>query len=323
MMKYLNVTSTDPYENLALEEYLLRRGGDEELFLLWQNVNTVVIGSYQNATEEVDTVYAAREGITLARRMTGGGAVYHDLGNVNFSWIAPCSDPGRLDFASFSARMVAALRAMGIDAQANGRNDLTVDGRKCSGSAQTVREHTVLHHGTLLFSTDLERMERVLTVSQEKLSTKGVASVRSRVTNLCEHTLLGLPAFRAGLLEQFGGQPLELTEEDRAAIAALRAKKYADPQWIFGRSPGYTVRKGRRFPGGRVDALLDVEKGNRIRALALQGDFFGSGEIGEVEQRLIGAQMTEDGLRKALTGLAVERYISGVDTDALVALLLA
>lgn len=322
-MRYLNVMGTDPYENLALEEYLLRKGWDEELFLLWQNADTVVIGRYQNAAEEVNTVYAARNGVTLVRRMTGGGAVYHDLGNVNFSLIAPCSDPDKLNFAAFSERMAEALRAMGIDARANGRNDLTVDGRKCSGSAQTVLGQTVLHHGTLLFSVDLERMERVLTVSQEKLSTKGVSSVRSRVTNLCEHTQLDLSAFREGLLKYFGGRPLELTEEDRAAIAALRAEKYADPQWIYGRSPGYTVRKGRRFPGGRVDVLLDVEKGNRIRALALQGDFFGSGEIGELEQRLIGAQMTEAGLREALTDLPVEWYISGVDTDALIALLLA
>lgn len=322
-MRYLNVTGTDPYENLALEEYLLRNGPkEEELFLLWQNMDTVVIGRYQNTTEEVDTVYAGNEKIKLVRRKTGGGAVYHDLGNVNFSFISPCVDPGGLDFASFSARMVEALRTMGINAQVNGRNDLTVDGRKFSGSAQTVLDGRVLHHSTLLFSTDLERMERVLTVSQEKLYTKGVSSVRSRVTNLCEHTPLDIHAFRAGLLSYFGGEKLVLTCEQVREVRVLR-ETYADSQWIYGRSPGYSVRKGRRFPDGRVDALLNVEKGNLIRDVVFQGDFFGSGEIGELERRLTGAQMTEDGLRSALTDLDVQWYIAGVDTEMLIALILA
>ncbi len=329
-MRYLNVTGTDPYTNLALEEFLLSHAPrGEDIFLLWQNADTVVVGRYQNTTQEVDTLYARRQRIEIARRITGGGAVYHDLGNVNFSFIGGCARQDRLDLSVFSAAMAGALRKIGFDVQVSGRNDLTAAGRKCSGSAQTVKDGRVLHHGTLLFQTDLARMQRVLTVDQEKLAGKGVDSVRSRVVDLAE--LAGEPmdvqTFKQRLLESFvrpgADRELCLTQADWESVRRLREERYVRREWIYGRSPGYTVRKERRFPAGKVELLLETKKGGRIGAAAIQGDFFGSEKICELERRLTGAALEDDALRAALEGVDVGRYIAGISTDELIGLILA
>lgn len=329
-MLYRNILNTNPYFNLALEEYLLKDlPVEEDIFLLWQNADTVVIGRYQNTTEEVNTIYAAQQNITIARRITGGGAVYHDLGNVNFSFIRNCENEQALDFSSFSERMADALRDMGVDVQISGRNDMTVDGRKFSGSAQTVVNGRVLHHGTLLFQTNLTRMQHVLNVSQEKLATKGLASIQSRVTNLSEYLgdRVNIDQFKVRLLEYFicpgTARELELTEEQSTAVLQLERGKYSSLAWIYGRSPGYTVRKKMRFPSGQVEVLLETKRQGIISNIAFQGDFFGSGDIRELEQRLTHTALYRDSLYAALEHTDVEQYISGVSTEQLIQLILS
>lgn len=329
-MLYLDVKETDPYANLALEEFVFKalpRG--ETAFLLWQNANAVVVGRYQNTREEVSVAFAQQNKIQIARRITGGGAVYHDLGNVNFSFIGECGDQERLDFSEFSGLMADALRRLGVDVQVSGRNDLLTGGRKFSGSAQTVLDGRVLHHGTLLYQTDLERMQRVLTVDQEKLASKGVSSVRSRVIDLAE--LLGhqmdLKGFKSNIMEIMtasqSARELTLTAEERSAIDRLRKEKYERQEWIYGRSPGYTVRKGRRLSAGKVELLLNIRKGDEIDAVSIQGDFFGIRDIEELEQKLSGTVLHEQQLRCALGGIEVGQYISGVSTEELIDLLLS
>lgn len=329
-MLYLNVKGTDPYSNLALEEFVMNAlPKGESAFLLWQNANAVVVGQYQSTREEVSTAYAQQHEIQIARRITGGGAVYHDLGNVNFSFICDCAEHERLDFFAFSEIMANALRKLGIDAQISGRNDLLAGGRKFSGSAQTVRNGRVLHHGTLLFQTDLERMQHVLTVDQEKLLSKGVASVRSRVVNLAEllDDKTDIIEFKNRLLETITNNHLakemSLKTKDWDEIRRLRDEKYNRQEWIYGRSPGYTVRKSFRFPTGKVELLLDAKKGDVIDSISIRGDFFGIKDIRKLEQRLGGVALCAEQLRFALNGVAVGQYISGVSAEELIGLILS
>ena len=185
-MKLYVLTTTNPHYNLAVEEHLFRNE-QEDVCMLWQNEPTVVIGKNQNAFAEVDPDALRKDGVHLARRITGGGAVYHDLGNVNFSFVSVNSADTGLDFARFTAPILAALRSLGVHAELSGRNDLLLDGQKFSGNAQYSANGRTLHHGTLLFDTDLTALSRYLRPDEEKLKSKGIRSVRSRVTNLKPH----------------------------------------------------------------------------------------------------------------------------------------
>ena len=185
-MKLYVLTTTNPHYNLAVEEYLFRHETDD-VCMLWQNAHTVVIGKNQNAFVEVDVDALQRDGVHLARRITGGGAVYHDLGNVNFSFISANSAETGLDFARFTAPIIKALASLGVHAELSGRNDLLLDGQKFSGNAQYSANGRTLHHGTLLFDADLAVLARYLRPDEEKLKSKGIKSVRSRVTNLKPH----------------------------------------------------------------------------------------------------------------------------------------
>ena len=185
-MKIYITDRTDPYFNLASEQYLLDTENDE-VFMLWRNEKAVIIGRNQNAYAEINKPFVDEHGIKVVRRLTGGGAVFHDLGNVNFTYIVPRSDCPTLDFERFSRPVINALRGLGVEAELSGRNDITVDGRKISGNAQCVYNNKVMHHGTLLFSADMSQMAGALNVDEEKIKSKGIKSVRARVCNLSEY----------------------------------------------------------------------------------------------------------------------------------------
>lgn len=326
-MLVMDVAGTDPYRNLALEEYLflnLERG--ESALLLWQNGNTVVVGRHQNTEEEIDGAFASENGVKAVRRITGGGAVYHDLGNLNFSFIRDAGELGELDFSAFTRPVTEALEGLGVRAEPSGRNDMSIGGRKCSGSAQTVRGGRVLHHGTLLFDCDLEFMRRVLTVNREKLASKGVESVRSRVTNILEHLPVktGITEFKAALLERLsaGGDAGEiaLSGTELEAVEALRREKYMTWEWNYGASPGYTARKERRFKNAGVTVLLEAKRGI-IENIAIRGDFFGSRDIEELEDLFRGAPLRYEVIYGILEDAGVGGYISGVDARGLAELI--
>ena len=184
-MKYIRLKTTDPHLNLAVEEYLFRHSGDD-IFMLWQNEPTVVVGKNQNVYAEVNTEYAKERGINIVRRITGGGAVYHDLGNLNYTFITSETKAKALDYEYFTRPIIDALATLGVVATLSGRNDLEVDGKKFSGNAQFCADGRILHHGTLLFDTDVNELSAVLRVDKEKLEYKAVKSHKSRVTNLCD-----------------------------------------------------------------------------------------------------------------------------------------
>ena len=324
-MIYLESPSRDPYFNLALEEYVFERmDKSKSYFLLWQNDNTIVVGKYQNTAEEIDQAYVDAHHIRVARRLSGGGAVYHDRGNLNFTFIVDRADAPGLNFKIFVRPVVEALARFGVHAAFTGRNDLTIDGMKFSGNAQYARRGRLLHHGCIMLDSNLTSVADALRVKEAKFDSKAVKSVRSRVTTINAHAPapISMEDFKGALKEcaMASGElePCTLTEEDLAAIRKLRDEKYATWAWNYGFSPAYDMRREMKFPAGLVTAHLSAE-GGKIKAVRFYGDFFG-GELGELEGAMAGLPL--DGhLTEALEALRVGDYMSGITAEELSRLL--
>ncbi len=318
-MKYIRLESTDPYYNLAVEEYLLRNG-QEDIFMLWQNRPVVVIGKNQNAYAEVDLSYARAHGIDVCRRITGGGAVYHDLGNLNYTFITSTKKAQALDYAYFTGPIIQALCEMGIPCTLSGRNDLEADGKKFSGNAQSVSDERILHHGTLLFDTDAEVLSSVLKVDKEKLEFKAVKSHKSRVVNLCTlfHTPILMEEFiariEAHVIRHLHAEKIEF--ESNAEVEALAARNRSI-EWIYSDKrylTSYTVYRKRKYPFGVVKLAIRQNK-DIIEEIVISGDFFGKAPIEELEEALKGKSI------HALPTVDVARYIDQMTPAELSALI--
>jgi len=300
-MEYIINDCTDPYFNLALEEYLFNFNKDDKkiYFWLWQNDNTIVIGKNQNAFSEINAGFVKEKNIKVARRITGGGAVYHDLGNLNFSFIAPYSGGKKYDFRRFTDQIAKALETFGINAEYSGRNDLLLDGKKFSGNAQFVGEHKILHHGTILFSSDTDMINQCLNPTGEKLKIHGVDSVKSRITTISEHlsvrsVRMELKDFKNEIARKicgnYGGANIRrLTEHEIKAVKDLSDKKFSAYEWIYGESPEFNYSKSMRFKDcGTVNISMFISNpggtGGVIENCRITGDFFGSGDVSELER---------------------------------------
>lgn len=298
MYKYLETKSTDPFYNLAFEEYCLKNLTQHpRIMLLWQNENSVIIGRYQNAQSEINQTVVKKENVTVVRRSTGGGAVYHDLGNLNYSFITPAEKLSSVKLEIIAAPLLSALHKLGIEAEVQGRNDIVVKDLKISGTAQRLHKDRLLHHGTLLYDTDLSMLQKVLSVDTTKLSSKGVKSVLSRVTNIKEITKSNKTTldFWQDLLGALPDrEKITLTDEQLSEITKLADEKYASQEWTMGKSPAYTIRNSKRFPGGKLEITLAVRKG-LINNLRISGDFLGL--------------LPAEGLESALTDLAYDKEI--------------
>ena len=327
-MRYLESTNHDPRWNLALEQYLFDHADRSHGYLmLWQNANTIVVGKYQNTVAEINNEYVREKNISVVRRLSGGGAVYHDLGNLNFTFIVDASDVERINFRMFCEPIMRALATFGVTAELSGRNDITVEGKKISGNAQYLKEGRVMHHGTILFDSDPTVIGNALQVDREKLASKGVKSVVSRVTNLRAHLPEGttLADFKARLVEELGKsetmESMELSEEALARIEEIKRERYDTWEWNYGRSPGYTDSRRKRIEGvGTVEAALTV-KNEVIREIRFFGDFFAEGEVSELEQILVGCHREREALLERLAECDCGAYIRGLTAEELVSLL--
>lgn len=325
-LSYLDLTTTDPAFNLAAEQYVFDAlPRDRAWFMLWQNDNAIIVGKHQNTFAEINEPYVRAHGIRVVRRLSGGGAVYHDLGNLNYTFIT--DDSGKLDFRAFCEPVVETLAELGVKAEISGRNDMTIDDRKFSGNAQYRREGRVMHHGTILFDSDLSVVGDALRVDEAKLQSKGVASVRSRVTNVrpCLPRDCSLAEFRAALLGHIlartPGKEYTFTDLDLTAIQEIKARRYDLYEWNYGASPVCTVCKRRRFEGvGTVEAYLTVEKGV-IRDLQFRGDFFSTEDPAVLAGRFVGLRPVAEDCAAALQGVDVGRYCNGLSREHLMALL--
>lgn len=328
-MKFIdNQGITDPRINLAIEEYALKQLPDSDDYLLFYiNEPSIIIGKNQNTIEEINADYVAEKNIHIVRRLSGGGAVYHDLGNLNFSFITNDDGQSFHNFRKFTEPVVQALKGLGVEAELTGRNDIQVGERKISGNAQYSTKGRMYSHGTLLFASEMENVVSALKVNAEKIKSKGIKSIRSRVANITEFLdkEMTIEEFRLAILHSiFGGGEVEeykLTEEDWARIHELSRERYQSWDWNYGKSPKSNFRASKRFENiGTVEVQLDIEKG-RIQEAKIYGDFFGIREVSELEARLRGIPYDRGAVTSALADVRMQEFVGNLDCDAFVDLL--
>lgn len=313
----------DPRINLAIEEYLLKTMDVEKepVLLFYINQPSIIIGKNQNTIEEINTDYVEDNGIIVVRRLSGGGAVYHDLGNLNFSFITNDDGDSFMNYKKFTQPVVDALAKMGVNAELSGRNDILAEGRKVSGNAQFSTKGRMFSHGTLMFDTEIDAVVSALKVKKDKIESKGIKSIRSRVANISEFLKeqMTVEEFRLEILKSiFGGEEniryFELTEDDWANIHKLSEERYQTWEWNFGKSPRFNIQKTHRFPTGGIDIRLEVNHGV-MEEVHIFGDFFGVGDMADIEQRLVGTNYDRAAIAKALADIDIPTYFGGISTE--------
>lgn len=320
-MYYIENTCTDPRFNLALEQYVFDRlAVKEDFFILWQNANSIIIGKHQNTVEEINAAYVKEHDIQVVRRLSGGGAVFHDLGNVNFTFIADHGGGG-FDFSAFCHPVMDALESLGVKAELSGRNDMTIGGQKFSGNSQYIRQGRVMHHGTILFDSDLETVGKALRAPEDKFLSKGFKSVRSRVTNVKPHLPRPISTgefkdcLRSFMFREYHLIPYTVTEEDLEAVKKLQEEVYDRWEWNFGSSPASSIVKKRRVEGvGQIEIHMEVENG-AISKLAFYGDYFGNNDSGGLARILTGAKLREDAICERLEDTDIQDYFSRLSLE--------
>lgn len=323
-----NQKNYDPRINLAIEEYALKHLDINETYLLFYiNEPSIIIGKNQNTIQEINTKYVEDQHIHVVRRLSGGGAVYHDKGNLNFSFITKDDGNSFHNFKKFTEPVVEALKKLGVNAELSGRNDLMAEGRKISGNAQFSTKGRMFSHGTLLFDSEIENVVSALKVKKDKIESKGIKSIRNRVANISEflEQKVTVEEFREMLLRYiFEGEEniteYKLTEKDWETIHQISKERYQSWDWNYGKSPKFNLQHSHRFPVGQIDVRLEVNKG-KIDACTIYGDFFGVGDVEEVQGKLTGVRYEKASIEQALEDIDIPHYFGNITKEEFVELI--
>lgn len=326
-MLIIKSTSNDAYFNIALEEYLLYKFPDQSIFLLYINSPSIIVGKFQNTLAEINLEYLKEKAIKVVRRMSGGGAVYHDLGNLNFSFHTKWNGNEFMDFAKFTQPVLNVLHQFNIPAKLEGRNDLLVDGKKFSGNAKLAKSGKMIQHGTILFDSDMAILSEALKINPLKYKDKAVKSNRSRVVNLKQYVsdTVTIDHLKQSLIIQMMSDDTQarmynLTNEDIEGVEKLVHDKYSTWEWNFGFSPKYNFKNAIKIPAGYIELHLDVLQGGTIEGVKIFGDFFASNPIEDLEKMLIGMNHNENEIRLLLDTIDLIPYFGKVTVDEIITL---
>lgn len=329
MINVIN-NSNNPYFNLALEEYLLKyKDLKDDILILWQNEPVIVVGKNQNTFEELNLEYVDSNNIKVVRRLSGGGAVYHDLGNLNFTIIESNSNKHKNDFSFFALPVISCLNKFGVKATFSGRNDILIDDKKFSGNAQCFYRNKLLHHGTLLFISDLTVLSKALSVKKDKFESKGIKSVSSRVTNISDYVdeNISLKEFKDMLVDSIFEDKKEkvknyiLTDEDIKKINELVESKYGTWEWNFGKSPEFNYDKEIRFSAGSVSIKMNVVEGI-IKSFKIHGDFFEENPVEELEKIFLNKRFDIMEIKTIMEVIDISNYILNLSNEEFIKLFL-
>jgi lipoate-protein ligase A len=318
----------DPAINLAIEEYALRHLPMEESYLLFYiNRPSIIIGKHQNTIEEINQEYCKENNVQVVRRLSGGGAVYHDLGNLNFSFITKDDGQSFHNFLKFTQPVIDALHQMGVNAEMTGRNDLQVGEQKISGNAQFSTRGRMFSHGTLMFNLNLDDVQASLRVNPEKFKSKSTKSVRSRVANISDlmKDTMTIEEFRSELLRSiFDMNPVDvpqyhLTDKDWEKIHEISKEHYQNWEWNYGNSPESNVKHTKKFPAGIIDIRMNINEG-RIHDIKIYGDFFGVGDVADIENTLRDKRYQEVEVREALDKFEIKHYFGNIELEDFIGL---
>lgn len=326
-MYIIDSPSQDAYFNIALEEYLLYKYPTQDIFLLYVNAPSIIVGKFQNTLAEINLDYVEKQNIKVVRRMSGGGAVYHDLGNLNFSFHTLLGGNDFMDFSKFTEPVIRLLNELEVPAKLEGRNDLLVDGKKFSGNAKLARNGKMIQHGTILFNSEMSVLGDALKVNPLKFVDKAVKSNRARVTNLAPYLAEGMITddLKELLIEEMlelneGAVIYQLTEEDKKGVEQLIEEKYKTWDWNFGFSPKYNFKNAKKIPAGFIEVHLDVERGGLIEKAKIFGDFFASKPIEELEEMLVGKNHDINELNAFFKTIDLTGYFGKVTKDEIIEL---
>jgi len=326
---YIESRKTDPSYNLALEQFVfdsLDRGSS--YFMLWQNHNSIIVGKHQNTISEINSSFVNSKNISVVRRLSGGGAVYHDLGNLNFTFITDAGSDSLINFDNFCLPIINALISFGVPAVLSGRNDILIDGKKVSGNAQYLKQGRVMHHGTLLYDCDLDVLSQALNITDDKIESKGIKSIRSRVTNIRPYMKndMNIKNFwtelKNRMLMKLDMTEYVITDHDESEIEKIKEQIYSKWDWNYGESPPFNIHKTRRIEGcGKIEILLDVEKGSIIKNVAFFGDFFGSEDVNDLALKFSGLHYEYNKIETLLKDIEISKYFHNLDIKTFLTIL--
>ncbi len=318
-MKYIESISDDIYFNLALEEYIFTNLKDDTYFMLWKNDNSLVLGKHQNVFEEINIKAIEHNNIKVARRNTGGGTVFHDKGNLNYSIITDYDKNKFVDYDQFIIPVINALNSIGVKAEKRRTSDIAIDGKKISGSAQTIKGNRALHHGTLLFDADLSMLHDLLKTTEGKIESKSVKSVRSIVTNIKEHlsdTAIDINEFQRLLVHTLfsdNEEKYEINQEQIDVVKELVENKYSKWEWNFGLSPDFYFEKESLILDNKVKVKLYVKKG-----IVNSCEIFGNKiPCDDLQENILGSRYSYTEITNKLKNLSLLKFIENINYEEL------